>query len=100
MRELYDLNIEISEKKSHDYADDEDAFKNFRVSEIYGIPATTGFMTRMGDKMSRISQLLKKEAMVSDESIYDTLSDLANYAMLLRIFLEQRHSQGNQPKGN
>ena len=48
------------------------------------------FTVRGGDKMNRIKQLFKNEAQVSDESIIDTLRDLANYCIMSIMELEAR----------
>lgn len=42
---------------------------------------------RLEDKMKRFKQLIKNEAQVKDESIEDTLLDLANYAIMTVIEL-------------
>lgn len=39
-------------------------------------------VVRIGDKMNRIESLVQKKAMVQDESIRDTLLDMANYAIM------------------
>ena len=44
----------------------------------------------MTDKLQRISNLLEKEAEVKDESILDTLQDLSNYSLILRVYIESR----------
>lgn len=84
----YKKNIEISRQKNSDYAGGDDAFKNFRASEAFGVPVPMAIMVRMSDKMARIGNLLRQKAKVKDERIEDTLSDLANYAMILKVFLE------------
>lgn len=89
MSALYDQNIEIAIKKNQDYANNDEPFANFEACEAFGVPTEIGFMTRMTDKLCRVGNLLTREAAVVDESIFDTLSDLANYAMLLRVWLEQ-----------
>jgi len=89
LEKLYKENVEISRRKNADYATDTDPFRNFRVCESIGIPAEVGILVRMTDKISRIRNLLGKKAQVKDETIFDTLSDLANYAMILRIYLEE-----------
>lgn len=48
------------------------------------------FTVRGGDKMNRIKQLFKNEAQVSDESIIDSLRDLANYCIMTVMELEAR----------
>jgi hypothetical protein len=90
LAELYVRNVEISKAKNSDYAGGSDPFKNFRAAEFYGVPVERALLIRMSDKMSRISNLLDREAAVTDESLGDTCSDLANYAMILRMWLEQR----------
>ena len=48
----------------------------------------TSFLVRMEDKINRVKTLSEKEAQVKEESIKDTLLDLANYALLAIIELE------------
>ena len=70
--------------KNHDYSGDVSPFRNFELVEKLGITTTErGFLVRMCDKISRVSNLLDKEEMVSDEKVEDTLMDLAAYAMLM-----------------
>ena len=87
-KKTLDDNYAIIEKKNTDYATDKEAFLNFKACEIFNIPVETGIVVRMCDKMSRISNLIYKEAAVKDESVLDTLQDLANYAIILKIYLE------------
>ena len=45
---------------------------------------------RLSDKLNRFKSLTKsKDQLVSDESILDTLDDLANYAVMTRIAIER-----------
>lgn len=96
--ELYKNNVEISRKKNADYANDADPFQNFRACEVYGISPEKAIIVRMSDKLIRASNLLERPAKVKDESICDTLSDLANYAMILRVFIENKN--GNNKAGS
>lgn len=75
---------DIHRAKNHDYAKPEkqDYYSNFRECEDMGITASQGISVRMSDKWSRIKRLEAREAKVPDESIEDTLLDLANYALL------------------
>ena len=85
--------MEITTKKNSDYTgDSDDVFSNFKLVEQIGIAsAEVGILTRMTDKMSRIGGLLKKGSQqVKDESIQDTLSDLAVYSIILSIYLSQK----------
>lgn len=68
--------------KNHDYGD------SFEQSLYeFGLIAS---IVRMGDKMNRIKSLSKKEAEVKDESIKDTLLDLANYAVMTVMWLNRK----------
>ncbi|MCP6727314.1 MAG: DUF1599 domain-containing protein [Patescibacteria group bacterium] len=87
-KKTLDDNFAIVEKKNADYSTDNEAFLNFKACEAFNIPVETGLIVRMCDKMSRISNLMNKEAAVKDESVLDTLQDLANYATILKVYLE------------
>lgn len=68
--------------KNHDYGN------SFEQScDKFGIIAS---VVRLGDKMNRIESLTTKEAKVKDESIKDTLLDLANYAIMTVMWLNQQ----------
>lgn len=69
-KELHELYV----RKNHDYGDS--FHKSF---EEWGLTMTA---IRLGDKYNRICKLIKVEAKVNDESIRDTLIDLANYAIM------------------
>ncbi len=73
---------DICRAKNHDYARPGDFYSNFRSVEQLDIPAWKGILVRMSDKWSRIVELSVKDAAVTDESIEDTLLDLANYALI------------------
>lgn len=93
LEQTYKENIEISRMKNSDYADEDDAFKNFRACEILGISPEIGILVRMSDKFVRIGNLLNRENKVTDEKITDTLQDLSNYAAILKIYLEDKSRQ-------
>ncbi len=77
--------------KNADYADADSAFSNFTRVELLGIATTEqGFLTRMVDKLCRIANLIKQPAKVKDESIIDTLMDLANYSIILAAYLSDK----------
>lgn len=68
--------------KNHDYGN------SFEQScNKFGIIAS---VVRLGDKMNRIESLVIKKAEVKDESIRDTLLDLANYAIMTVMWLNQQ----------
>ena len=89
--EMKKLN-DIVKQKNHDYTGggDKDAFANFKIVETMGIASTEqGFLTRMMDKIMRINTFVQKgELKVQDESVKDTLRDLANYSILLLGYIE------------
>ena len=71
----------IYEKKNHDYGD------SFGTSiKTLGIIAA---VTRIYDKMQRLISLTKSDAkpQVNDESLLDTLMDMANYCIMTIIEL-------------
>ena len=80
--------------KRHDYASVKDVFANFRTCEMAGISAWKGVCVRIGDKFSRIMGFARKEKLeVKDESIKDTLVDLANYALIAYILYEEEENE-------
>ena len=89
-KELLEEMKKTHDAKRHDYASVEDVFANFRTCEMGGIPAWKGCCVRLGDKLSRIMGFAKKELLeVKDESIKDTLIDMANYALIALILYEE-----------
>lgn len=84
--------VKTAEAKNNDYTVSEDPFDNFMAVELLGIcEAEIGILTRMTDKLKRTVSLIKgKQSMVKSESLDDTLLDLANYAIILKLLREQR----------
>ena len=67
--------------KNHDYGN------SFEESlDEFGLVAS---VVRLGDKMNRTKSLIKKEAQVKDESIKDTLLDMANYAIMTVMWMNK-----------
>lgn len=48
---------------------------------------------RLSDKLSRFANLIKNESLVKDESVRDTLIDLANYAVMTIIWLDSGNAK-------
>lgn len=68
-------------KKNHDYGN------SFEQSlDKFGLVAG---IVRIGDKMNRIETLTTKKALVEDESIKDTLLDMANYCILTTMWINK-----------
>lgn len=72
----------LYEKKNHDYGD------SFHKSyEEFGL---TMAAIRLDDKLNRFKTLIKVESKVKDESIRDTLIDLANYSIMAAMELDRK----------
>lgn len=81
-REKVEKLTKVYVAKNKDYGD------SFSLSlDKYGILAS---LIRMGDKMNRIDSLYDKPTSEVDESLVDSLEDLANYAIMTAIWLENR----------
>ena len=79
--------------KNADYGASQDALRNFRLCEMLSIPMDQGILTRLGDKLARIGNLIAKGTNeVKDESIEDTIIDAVNYLIILRATI-QEHRQ-------
>jgi hypothetical protein len=78
--------LDTYKKKNADYGD------SFGKSiDEFGYTAA---LVRMSDKFNRLKNLLQKnaEAKVKDESVKDTILDLACYSVMLAIEVEHRNN--------
>ena len=90
MADTFTACFETATRKNHDYGgSNNDPFANFRNSTIAGVSVERGILVRLMDKMSRISTLLDKEAMVKDEAVDDTIDDAINYLAILKSYRKQ-----------
>lgn len=83
----------VTIQKNADYTgDNPDAFWNFMLGEHMGVGTTEqGFLFRMTDKMSRIIGIVRTGVTkVKDETIEDTLIDLANYCLLMAGYISDK----------
>lgn len=81
---------EVYIKKNRDYGD-----SYAKSLTEHGLIAG---VVRMDDKMNRLTSLTKVEnALVEDESIEDTLMDLANYAIMTVIWMRDREEVPKKP---
>ena len=75
-------------KKNTDYAGTDgqkaDMLANFREAEDLDVTMLKGILVRAGDKWKRIKNLTKeaRAGMVADETVVDTMLDLANYMLI------------------
>lgn len=82
--------IRVTEQKNSDYTgSNDDPFANFKLVEIFGVSTVSrGFFTRMTDKLARVASFIKQGTLqVKDETVEDTLIDLANYCILFAGYL-------------
>jgi hypothetical protein len=94
---------ELMSLKNRDYAGDNgnEPFANFTRVEAMGICTTEqGFLTRITDKMSRLSSFIDCGKMhVENESFNDTIVDVINYMVLLSAFLKDKE-EGKSEQSN
>lgn len=92
-RDCCDKMIAITKTKNADYTGlGDNPFKNFELVEAIGITDTVrGMLVRMADKISRITSFAQRGILeVKDESVEDTLLDMANYSILLAGYIKSR----------
>lgn len=79
-RDITERMAALHEAKNHDYGN------SFNTTlDKYGPVAS---LVRIEDKLNRLSTLLKDKASVPEESVKDTLIDLANYSVMTLLWLE------------
>lgn len=79
-------------KKNADYGN------SFEKSiEKFGLVASA---VRLSDKLERFSNLISNDAQVKDESIEDTLLDMANYAAMTVLYLRRNREKMDKLKTN
>ena len=90
MEKTFEACYATAVRKNHDYGGtNNDPYANFRNSTIAGVSVERGILVRLMDKMSRISTLLDKDALVKDEAVDDTIDDAINYLAILKSYRKQ-----------
>ncbi len=75
--------------KGDDYAN-EDRLSNFKLAgAISGGNASTNCLNMISTKVARLGNLLNKNEDPNNESIDDSVLDLANYAVLLYMIINE-----------
>ena len=74
---------ELYERKNKDYGNSFDKTLN-----EFGIVAG---LIRLNDKMNRVKSIYDKDVSVKDESLEDTLIDLANYAVMTLMWINNKN---------
>lgn len=82
-------------KKGNDYANT-DRLSNFKLAgAISGLSAELNCLSLISTKVARLGVLLSKDSKPNNESIHDSLIDIANYSTLLSMILEDKQCCGN-----
>lgn len=79
---------EMHDKKQKDYGKDNDPFSNIRSSEDFGIDGWIGALVRGNDKMRRLQKASRGASLVN-ESVEDSLMDLAVYVIVALILFRE-----------
>lgn len=87
-KEITHQMADVYERKNADYGNSFD-----QSLDKHG---TIAAIVRMEDKMNRVISLTKNKQRVNDEAIEDTLTDLANYAIMTRMWLESKKQTDEQ----
>jgi hypothetical protein len=102
---LYDIEqqqnkqLDIIKKKNSDYAK-VNPFENFQVTAHFAnLETKNAFVFHMANKLTRIKNLLTKEPSVVEESVEDTLNDLANYCQLMLAYINYEKGTYRQAPG-
>lgn len=92
LTELFAQQKKILTSKGHDYAG-ADLLSNFRlagmiVNQISDHPDAINCLNLIGTKVARLGQLLNSGKRAENESVQDSVIDLANYSALLYLILK------------
>lgn len=89
---------ELTLKKRRGYSPGDDPFKNFRMSETFGVNPLRGILVRVMDKMARIASLLDDPTNDQvGESLRDSMIDAGNY-LLIGVAFEDAERKVKQEK--
>ena len=85
--------LDLLKKKNNDYAEDNNCFSNFEYcADKTDISVENVFMVFLAVKLARLKELLSGKE-TKNESIIDTLKDMANYAVLFSIYLNNKEDR-------
>ena len=91
--EVTDKMREILLSKGDDYAN-EDRLSNFKLAgNISGLNAELNCLSLISTKVARLGVLLNSEKEPNNESVQDSVLDLANYSILLSMILKDKQNQ-------
>ena len=79
----------MHDRKQADYGRDDDPFYNIKQSAHWGVEPWQGAMMRADDKMGRIRNLAANGGELVNESIEDSLMDIAVYALIALVLRDE-----------
>jgi len=82
----------LHDRKQADYGRSDDPFANVRASEDFGIAGWVGAVVRANDKMRRL-QAAARGSQMKNESVEDSLLDLAVYAVIALLLFQEENEQ-------
>jgi Domain of unknown function (DUF4406) len=85
---------QLHDKKQRDYGRSNDPFANVRSTAEFGVPAWVGAMIRGNDKIQRVKSLIAN-GRLENESLEDSLRDLAVYAVIALVLWEEGQVKSN-----
>jgi hypothetical protein len=92
---LLDEMRELHCRKAADYGAGADPFANVRASVEFGVENWVGVMIRANDKMRRIKSFIANGSL-KNESIEDSLKDLAAYALIALVLRREEQEGGGK----
>ena len=92
LHRLLDEIKELHDRKQADYGREDDPFANVRASEDFGVEPWIGCMIRANDKMRRVQSMALK-GQLENESLEDSLMDMAVYSLIAIILYRESQLQ-------
>lgn len=83
----------LHDQKQADYGRGDDPFANVRGSQDWGVDPWVGAMVRANDKIRRLQSFIANGTL-KNESVDDSLRDLAVYAIIALVLFEQQQAEG------
>lgn len=97
IEKIYQEMVNLLVSKGADYSGEVDTFKNFRLSsQLLDMPVEKVILTRLLDKISRVSNLLNSGVDPNNESLEDSFRDLLGYSTLLVLYRHKTQRKNNQ----
>jgi hypothetical protein len=86
---------DLHAKKQADYGAQNDPLANVRASAEWGVSPWIGALIRLTDKVRRL-QTFARTRKLSNEGARDSLVDIAVYALLAHILLDEEENESNR----